>query len=213
MNLKDTIIELHKAYDLFNTVFYDNKLPEVAIVVQTKGKANAYGWFTTKEVWVDKEQDIKRYEITITAEHVNRPYVEVLRTLHHEMIHLYCAINDIQDTSRGGTYHNKRFKEESEKHGFFYPEGSYDKKCGWSFSELKPETIAIIESWGIDPNAFRLARLEFGGVGATEKKKSNIIKWTCPCGTIIRSSKPEINVACLDCGGKFVSDAPTEGDE
>ena len=32
----------------------------------------------------------------------------------HEMVHYYCQINNIQDTSRGNTYHNKRFKEEAE---------------------------------------------------------------------------------------------------
>ncbi len=202
MNIKDTIIELHKAYDLFNTVYYGGKLPDVAIVVQTKGKSNAYGWFTTNEIWVDKENDIKKYEITITAEHVNRDYIEVMRTLHHEMIHLYCAVNGIKDTSRGGTYHNKKFKKASEDHGFYYPDDAYDDKIGWSFSKLKPETVAIIESWGINPKAFRLGRLDFGEAGK-EKKKSNIIKWVCPCGTIVRSSKPDINIACLDCGGKF----------
>ena len=34
-------------------------------------------------------------------------------------------------------------------------------------------------------------------------KKSNIIKWTCGCGDIIRSSKPDIKAICGKCYTEF----------
>lgn len=40
----------------------------------------------------------------------------VAATLIHEMVHLYNIKQGIQDRSRGGTYHNKKFKGEAEKY-------------------------------------------------------------------------------------------------
>lgn len=209
-NLQPAINELHKAFDLLNAYYYGGMLPDVVIAVQAKGKSNAYGWFTTGKVWETKEDE--KHEITITAEFLNRDYIDIMRTLHHEMIHLYCHINDIKDTSRGGTYHNKNFKEQSIERGFYYESDVPDKKYGWSFSVLTPEAIEVIESFNIDKEAFTLARKDFT-VDKKAKKKSNVVKWVCQCQpkpVIIRSSKPEINVTCGDCGQQFTKD---EGDE
>jgi hypothetical protein len=202
-NLQPAISELHKAFDLLNEKYYEGALPQVVIAVQAKGKSNAYGWFTVGKVWETAEGP--KHEVTITAEFLNRDYIDIMRTLHHEMIHLYCHTNEIQDTSRGGTYHNKRFKAESEARGFYYEEKSPDKKYGWSFSSLTPETIEEIEKMDINKEAFTLARLDLAA-GAKKKKKSNIVKWKCGCDVIIRSSKPEINVICGDCGTRFEKD-------
>ena len=51
------------------------------------------------------------YEINICAEHLARPFEQVAETLLHEMVHLYNLQIGVQDTSRGGTYHNKKYKE------------------------------------------------------------------------------------------------------
>lgn len=203
-NLQPAIQELHKAFDLLNEKYYEGKLPQVVIAVQAKGKTNAYGWFTPAKVWEAGEEE--KHEITITAEFLNRDYIDIMRTLHHEMIHLYCHTNDIKDTSRGGTYHNKNFKNESIARGFYYPEDAPDKKYGWSFSALTPETIAEIEAMDIDKSAFTLARKDLAEAKGKQKKKTNIVKWICGCDTIIRSSKPEINVICGDCGTRFEKD-------
>ena len=187
-NLQPVITELHKAFDLLNKHFYDNKLTPVVIAIQAKGKSNAYGWYTPYPSWA--EGDETQQEITITAEHLDRPYLEIMRTLHHEMIHHYCFLNEIKETSRQGKYHNKLFKQESEKRGFHYPEGP-DAKIGWSFSKLTEETEELFNGWPLDKTVFGLARIDYNGPGKEKKKKaSNIIKWTCPsCGATMRSSK------------------------
>ena len=51
-------------------------------------------------------------EINLGAESLKRSVPEIVATLLHEMVHYYCHVNGIQDTSN--TYHNKRFKEECE---------------------------------------------------------------------------------------------------
>lgn len=211
-NLAMVIKELHKAFDCFNKEFYNNELPKVIITIQSRGKRNALGWFTKGKVWDDGKQE--KHEINISAEYANRDFMEIMKTLHHEMIHLYCAVNDIKNTSRGGTYHNANFKRVSEEHGFHYPQGTIDKKYGWAFSELTEETIEKIKSFGLNEELFSLKRYDFNAVDSkdNQKKKSNIIKWQCSCGVIIRSSKDGLNIICGDCGTKFEKQEDTSED-
>ena len=54
------------------------------------------------------------YEINLCAKHLARPFGHVAETLSHEMVHLYNLQVGVQDTSRSGTYHNKKYKEAAE---------------------------------------------------------------------------------------------------
>ena len=163
-NLQPVITELHKAFNYLNKAYYDNKLPEVVIAIRSQGKrAGVMGWFTPAKVWSDGESE--KHEIVITAETLNRDGMDIMRTLHHEMIHLYCETNGIKDTSRNGAYHNKNFKEECLKRGFFYESDKPDNTIGWSMALLKPETMAYMKKWDIDYSVFGLARRSFGGKG------------------------------------------------
>jgi hypothetical protein len=58
----------------------------------------------------------------------------------HEMVHLYCLVNEIQDTCQKGRYHNKTFKAEARD-----LEIGYDRTVG--FSHTNP-TEAFRESKG-----------------------------------------------------------------
>lgn len=35
------------------------------------------------------------------------------------------------------------------------------------------------------------------------KRKQSSIRWTCSCGIIIRSTRPDVRVRCMDCGERF----------
>jgi hypothetical protein len=121
-NLQPTLAELHKAFDLYNDEFFEGKLPQVVITIQSQGKRNAYGWISVAKVWSDGA-GAELHEINISAEHIgsrDNKMVDVLQTLLHEMIHLYALENDIQDVSRNGSYHNKKFKANAEAHGMEY---------------------------------------------------------------------------------------------
>lgn len=203
-NLSNTIKELHRLYAYINNNKFDGQLPEVILTVQSKGKTNAYGWFSVNKVW-EHGQD-RKHEINISAESINRGYIEVARTLWHEMIHLYCAENDIKDCSRGGTYHNKRFKQVSEQYGFYYPDDAYSDKYGWSFSRLTDESIEFLERHNIDGDIFAINRIDLtvGKDGEEKKKKTNSIKWVCGCGNIVRSTKENLRIICADCETMFM---------
>lgn len=211
--------ELNRLFDLFNERYYSGQLRKPVIAVQTNGgrgrKRYSMGWCTCDKVWKDHNTNDYYYEITICSEYLYRSVNEICATLLHEMVHLYCNEQDIKDTSRGNTYHNKRFKEIAESHGLIV---SYDDKIGWSISELTPEAEALIEEKA-NKAAFVVTRERHtppkspvgsaeGGEDTTgepedgtepEKPKQSLRKYVCPqCGCIIRASK-EVNVICGDC--------------
>lgn len=203
-NLTAILTELHKAFNDLNKTFYGGQLPSVVITVQKQHKVGNLGWFTPAKLWNDGTE--QKHEINISAEGLDRGYNEIIRTLHHEMIHLYCHVNNIKDVSRGNTYHNTRFKKACEERGFYYKDEFYSKKIGWSHCELTEETIEIINNFNVDKEVFKLHRLKTLAASDKPKKKSNIIKWTCGCGTIVRSSKDGLKLICGECGTYFTKD-------
>ncbi|WP_336775354.1 SprT-like domain-containing protein [Paenibacillus sp. MMO-58] len=219
-NIQAATNELHRAFELLNKNFFDGELPEPAITIQSSGKRLSMGWCTTKEVWRDQEGKIRKYELNISAEYLNIELMETMDTMMHEMVHLYNLVNGIQDCSRGGTYHNNRFKKESERRGFYYPDNKPHSTYGWSFSRLTDETKEKILHLGINHAAFQIARRttplpeissnqdtesQGGNTVSPGTKKSNSYKWTCPnCDLIVRSSKEKVNIICGDCNEPLV---------
>ena len=191
---------LENAYGVLNEHYFEGILPPVVITVQSSPKA--YGHYTTWDAWHQDEKGFR--EINLSAESLNRPIENTIATLIHEMVHHYCAMTGIKEVSRGGTYHNKRFKAEAEKRGLVI---GYDSRIGHSPTSPSDSLIAFIEGqgWtGID-----LSRTGYetgsggnsngGADGGAGKKKSNVRKYQCPtCGCSVRATK-EVNIGCLDC--------------
>lgn len=117
--------QLEKIYNTLNADLFGGALPVPIITVQSK--PGTYGHCTTSKVWRNKES--QQYEMNIAAEMLSMEIEEVLDTLIHEMIHLYCRENGIQEVSRGGKYHNGKFKALAEEKGLVcYKAGQY----GWN---------------------------------------------------------------------------------
>jgi len=194
-----TILELNKIFKLLNKQFFEDKLVEPIILIQTKSKKHTLGTCSTNPIWQKKDEEKdKKYEITLSGAYLNRTLEEIVATLLHEMIHLYCSLNKIKDTSNNCVYHNKKFKEEAEKRGLIIEK---DKTIGWSLTKLTEDTIKLIPSLKIDNTAFDYWRnaLEF----KVDKPKITLNKYQCPqCETKVTSSKT-LNIICGDCNKKF----------
>lgn len=192
--------ELHKLFDGFNNHIFGGELPTPAITIESKNNKNAYGWCSVDAIW--KGEEVEVHEIGMASEHINRPFIETATTLLHEMVHLHNALNGIKDTSRGYTYHNKRFKQQCELHGMEYTVMTTPcEKNGWNKPNLTDHTKELIAALQIDESAFTIARTDFTGMKAQKKKTT--WKWECGCGQIVRSTKPEVNIVCGDCGTHF----------
>lgn len=212
-SLTPVIGKLENLFSSLNSQFFNGKLQRPVITVSPDTTKGAYGWCTGWRAWTDKEpkpfsemspEEVEAlktdgyYEINLCAEHIARPFVEIAETLLHEMIHLYNLHIGVQDTSRNGFYHNKKFKEAAEKHGLICTKTA---KYGYSETALNDEAKAFIQSLG--STKFELYRKPVLKMGGASKTKQSSRKYVCPCcGAIIRATK-EVNVVCGDCDVAF----------
>lgn len=198
---------LEKMFRQLNTDSFGGELEEPIITIMST--PGAYGHMTVGTAWKVKED--RKVEINISSDWLDRPIEEVVATLLHEMSHLLNYQRGIQDCSRGGTYHNRKFAEEAERHML-----KIDKhdKYGWTITS-PTETLLeyiILQGW----EDFQMSRSpewasagtaggKTGGrvdpkTGKIKPKGSNSIKHTCPsCGAIARTTKaiPLICGACI----------------
>lgn len=144
VSLKPVIEELENLFSKFNARFFADKLEKPVITVSPDHTRGAYGWCTGWKAWKAGE-DEGHYEINLCAEYLNRPFEETCGTLIHEMVHLQNLQDGVQDTSRSGTYHNKKFKETAEAHGLTVEKG---EKYGWHKTALSPEALEFVQSLG-----------------------------------------------------------------
>lgn len=189
MQMSEVTAFLENAYNALNKEFFNGELTPVVITVQSSPKA--HGHYTNWDAWKENDQGYR--EINIGAETLNRPIEDVMATLVHEMVHHYCALNGIKDTSRKGTYHNKKF--------LWYGENtkaivlSYDSRIGYSPTKPSARLVAFIQAqgWqGVD-----LSRQGLGKAARTPKQ--GVRKYQCPeCGCSVRATKA-VNIACVDC--------------
>lgn len=188
--ISNDIRYLEKAFDILNKEYFESALSKPMITIQSSPKTN--GHFTCDKIWKDNADSY--HEINISAENLNRPAQNVIATLLHEMIHLYCYQNGIKDTSRGGTYHNKCFKVEAEKRGLII---GYNSKIGHSPTKPTDALVQFIRESKLDITFSHYREKEQQAVKS--KKKSSTRKYVCPdCGQSIRATK-EVHIKCADC--------------
>lgn len=208
-------LTLEEAFDTLNQRFFESALSRPAITIQST--PGAHGHFTPYDAWDDSGLKLK--EINLGAESLYRPMPNIVATLMHEMVHYWCYTQGIKDTSRGHTYHNKRFKEEAEKRGLII---SSAPRIGYSVTHPTPELTSFVRSMGWE-DKLKLYRSpkrrnDFGngsggrvagvdiGVNKTPRRTSSTRKYVCPkCGLSIRATKT-VRVACVDCGNTIMEE-------
>lgn len=192
--LSDFLAALERAYDDINRELFESALSTkpVITIAPTPG---AYGHFTTWKAW-EGEGGEGRYEINLGAEDINRPAIDVMATLVHEMCHQYCQERDLKDTSRSGTYHNKTFREVAEAHGLSI---SYDKRIGWSETKPGKGLLAMEERGAFAQVENSLHRKGGARKDPATRAASSTRKYVCPdCGMSVRATR-EVRVMCMDC--------------
>lgn len=198
------VSQLEHIYNALNTDFFQDELPIPIITVQSK--PGTYGHCTTSKVW--QRKDGGAYELNIAAEVLNYPIEETLDTMLHEMVHLYCRENGIKEVSRGGKYHNQRFKAEAERRGLVcVPCGQYGWNTtpsdnlveyalskGWNEIKIGRGSLPPIIRTGASGTAQTGAETTGGG-----KRPSSTRKLQCPkCGCSVRATKT-VRIMCMDC--------------
>lgn len=130
-------------------------------------------------------------------------------TLLHEMCHQYNnEIINIQDCSRGGTYHNKHFKQAAEAHGLTV---TRTEQYGWSMTTPSDELLTWILDNGIqeiklnrnEPYGIRIVGGSTAASGGTDisatVRPNHNHRYICPCCHNIARSGKVMRLICGDC--------------
>lgn len=108
-------------------------LPPVALITASgEGKARGHFWAGQ---WTTKTGGA-RHEVMIAGEILAEGGISVMRTLLHEGAHALAHAREVQDVSRGGRWHNKKFKEIAEEMGLVVEP---HKAIGHITTDLTPE--------------------------------------------------------------------------
>ena len=215
ITIQSAIDELQRNFKRLNTMYFNGELERPVISIQADNTSGAYGWISVNKVWSSK--DNKHYrEINICAEYLNRSPEQIIATLLHEMVHLRNIQLNIQDTSRGGSYHNANFKATAENCGLLVLKG---EKYGYCITEPSPAIVMYVKEF-CRFGCFKLERMKTykngspkttttgkdGKEKTTSRTKQSMRKYECPsCGLIIRASKDISNlVMCVVCDEVFI---------
>lgn len=172
---------------------HDIDMTRIYVNIQTgKGMMGFY----RQESWRNGT-DGNYHELALNPEHFNEP-LEVIDTMMHELVHIYCDQKGIKDTSRQGYYHNQRFKKVAEEWGL---------KCiptqnGWNtsakdnreFLEKINSTLPYPLTWDM---MYRRPESAKRSATTGAKRKHTYI---CPGCNLEIKHKDIIFIRCLKCG-------------
>jgi hypothetical protein len=207
--------------------------PDVPDVVVTMGAGSGrvagglvLGHFAPHR-WAKGDESV--HELFVGGEGLKRGAREVMATLLHEAAHGAAIARDIQDVSRGGRYHNGRFRELAEELGI---QVTFSKVLGWSDTIMPDETAtkyrreierleAAMVAYRLDPAATILGGLPggLGGLGAgtgagkgrDRGPTNNGVSLTCACEPVRRIRVSHMvhdggPIQCGVCGEEFTED-------
>lgn len=70
-----------------------------------------------KYEWYFQVRNQKQYVIALSRKALEKPEEEIICNMLHCMVHEYCKMSGIQESSRAGRYHNANFGKCAESHG------------------------------------------------------------------------------------------------
>jgi len=184
-------------------------VPDAVLVVASgsEGKRLNLGHFAPHR-WQVNGTD--RHEVLVGGEGLQRGPLEVLGTLLHEAAHGLACARGVQDTSRQGRYHNRRYAHLAGELGL---DVASVKPIGWSATTV-PETTAAGYAGQLEElqAALVLWRRQEHRIG-TGTRSRNLLACTCPCGRRLRVAKATLAEAPILCGACEHPFEPADPDE
>lgn len=136
-------------------------------------------------------------EVLVSGEGLARSVDEVLATLLHEAAHGVAFVRKVQDTSRQGRWHNKRFAQLASELGLLVAQAP---KIGWSVTTLAPGTLRgygeVVEGLDAALKAYRHPT----AIGPSKATSRNGAVLVCTCGRKIRASMTVAAQGPIVCG-------------
>jgi hypothetical protein len=174
------------------------EVPEVIVILGAGSEARRglfkLGHFAAARWQV---QGQRRAEVLVSGEGLQRGAIDVLGTLLHEAAHGLACAREIQDTSRQGRYHNRRYAHLASELGL---DMTCDPATGWSQTTV-PDALAEVydDILGDLAAALRLWRYAEQQT-PTQTGSRNLLACTRPCGRKLRVAKQTLEQAPIVCG-------------
>lgn len=196
---------LEKMFRAVNERYFGGELEEPIITIQSTPRA--YGHVTVAKTWTKGTDGELRRELNLGSGTLARDILDVTTTLIHECCHLKNLQAGIQDCSRGGTYHNKRFRDTALSCDLNV---DYNPRIGWAITSPTERLLEFVVEQGwtdILMNREEGYMVRTPGTGekgivtppTTTRKPSSTRKYICPCcGQSVRATKT-VNIICGDC--------------
>jgi hypothetical protein len=185
------------------------EVPEAVLVVASGsgGKRVNLGHFAPHR-WQVNGSD--HHEVLVGGEGLHRGPTEVLGTLLHEAAHGLAQARNVQDTSRQGRYHNRRYATLARELGL---DVTQVKPVGWSATTV-PDHTAAAYAGKLEELAAALVlwRRQEHRLG-TGARSRNLLAAACGCGRRIRAAKAtlaEAPILCAACAQPFEPAGPDE---
>jgi hypothetical protein len=185
------------------------EVPDAVLVVASgaEGKRLNLGHFAPHR-WQVNGSD--RHEVLVGGEGLQRGPTDVLGTLLHEAAHGLAQARGVQDTSRQGRYHNRRYATLARELGL---EVASVKPIGWSATTVPEPTVAAYAGQLEDlAAALVLWRRREHRIGPGPRSR-NLLAAACGCGRRIRVAKAtlaEAPILCAACQQPFEPADPDE---
>jgi hypothetical protein len=185
------------------------QVPQAVLVVASgaEGKRLNLGHFAPHRWQVN---GVDRHEVLVGGEGLQRGPADVLGTLLHEAAHGLAQARRIQDTSRQGRYHNRRYAILARELGL---EVTSVQPVGWTATTVPEPTAAAYASQLEDLAAalvlWRRHKAPFG----TGPRSRNLLACICPCGRRLRAARTtlqEAPILCGACAQPFQPEGPEE---
>jgi hypothetical protein len=172
------------------------EVPEAVLVVASgsEGKRLNLGHFAPHR-WQVNGSD--RHEVLVGGEGLQRGPLEVLGTLLHEAAHGLAQARSIQDTSRQGRYHNRRYATLAVELGL---QVASVPPIGWSATTVPTQTATAYAAQLEElATALVLWRRQEHRIGPGARSR-NLLAAACGCGRRIRVAKTTLAEAPILCG-------------
>jgi hypothetical protein len=174
------------------------EVPEVIVVLGAGSEARRglvkLGHFATARWHVNGQ---RRPEVLVSGEGLGRGSRDVLATLLHEAAHGLADVRGVQDTSRQGRYHNRKYARLAGELGL---DVACDPQTGWSHTTV-PDALAtayadVLADLDAALNLWRYAERQ----APTATGSRNLLACVCPCGRKLRVARATLEQAPIWCG-------------
>lgn len=198
-SLQETQNILERMFHDFNKIFYDLVIETPIITIMNSSHGNTLGWCTQAKVWETSDSASQTnqsfWEINICADALDRSIYDIAETMLHEMAHLFNIQNNIKDTSRSGSYHNKKYKNTAESHSLICTQTT---TYGYAKTALNPSAYEFVKLQNYsNPSISRLKSKK-------PASRNHYLRYIClGCKSIIRSTSP-VQVLCMSCETPYI---------